>query len=1354
MDLLARRAAALLFFRLLVIFCGLLSALGTSYAIAAVSGDPAETPAPNSAPQILSEPNTSAIVGQLYRYAVQASDVDEDELYFELVDAPRNMSIDAVSGRIAWAPSLDQVGSHFVLLVAREATGAYDWQAFQVEVGLASASEDEQLSAISQQLVMQEDAVLGIHLEASGAQGELLFQLLSLPQHGTVLGSPPDLRYYPKPDFFGLDELSYFVVDQATQERSQSASIQITVHPVNDAPDIVSVPPSVNLQQGQGYYYPVQVRDVDDELFTWTLQDTDPALSIDSSGRLKLNDDELSAGTYPVNIYVADAAGASAHQTFNLAVQVVAPDTLRITSTPTAVASSKVGYDYAVSTNQDGQPLQYEFLSAPPGAKWVGRYVSWHTTEKNQLAQDKSLDSCAQWNDFVIGSFGSSSLFVESTHKPQRFPRIFKPISPTLTDTTDIDNQIALGTHARLLAGEQWGFARTFAYTTLPPYWSGVLTRLVVDGVDGRALGFSNAYGDYERPLYDGQEQRGLAFHNDTFAARGSHDTCESANNFGLISGVANGTWEQCQERNWGRYGVINGMPQAGFWQSDLAFTAASVESSQTIGFTLSNRGLRDAGAFEVHLYESDGRDFEWLGSVPVEGLSSRAQRDFSFSSGGPIQGDIRLSIAHTNQESFECDTSNNSLDLRHFRIRVASSQKGAAIQDFWVATLADQLTIRNPLPAQVYAGSDYVYRAEVLGGEPPYSYAILNGPASASVSSAGELRWVTDAEQVGQHLLTLQITDRNGDTQTHSGMVSVLARPSNHKPEVLSVSPTDAVVGEEYVYQLEISDPEGDDFTIVNYSSPGVMDENLRISWTPTMEYYALSAFKRELFAGMHVEIMDSVGAVTTHSWKVNLHLDGAHSALSPALAAIPSVTLSQGDAYRFQVNATNPLSGALTYVLLDSPPGMTVSERGLLVWQTHAESVGEHVVRLRVANAKGASEQRFYISVQPRLQITSMPPSHTWAEHPFTHALDTSLPATEFRLQQRPLGMQISASGVIEWTPTDSAIGPHDVLVGAKDDQGNWTVQAFTLLVVSSDPDQNQAPVFESAFPARTLVQKTLRHQIRAFDPEGMPVTFALLQGPMGMSVNADGSVWWTPTAEQIGAHAISIEASDGLFSRVLSTSLVVTPDAIANRTPEFVGSPKQEYAVGSSVSDQIQAYDADGDPIAFSLRKGPDGMHLDFSGLVTWQPQADQAGSHVVEIAVADIYGATAVLEYSVQVPSPRASEATLSLINRPSLEAWVGQAYRFRTAGFSSIGGAVALSLQDGPEGMQIAANTPLAGYYEITWTPASACVETVDLKLVDTQGHTQSVRYSIEVFERPRHLNRRPCREADQQCSTN
>ncbi len=90
------------------------------------------------------------------------------------------------------------------------------------------------------------------------------------------------------------------------------------------------------------------------------------------------------------------------------------------------------------------------------------------------------------------------------------------------------------------------------------------------------------------------------------------------------------------------------------------------------------------------------------------------------------------------------------------------------------------------------------------------------------------------------------------------------------------------------------------------------------------------------------------------------------------------------------------------------------------------------------------------------------------------------------------------------------------------------------------------------------------------------------------------------------------------------------------VGNSHPEIVSNPQGNWT-DEGFSYETQASDPDNDvPLRYALRSGPRGMRVDsVLGKVFWQPTADQAGAHPIEIAVSDALGATSVQMFEITV-----------------------------------------------------------------------------------------------------------------------
>ena len=96
---------------------------------------------------------------------------------------------------------------------------------------------------------------------------------------------------------------------------------------------------------------------------------------------------------------------------------------------------------------------------------------------------------------------------------------------------------------------------------------------------------------------------------------------------------------------------------------------------------------------------------------------------------------------------------------------------------------------------------------------------------------------------------------------------------------------------------------------------------------------------------------------------------------------------------------------------------------------------------------------------------------------------------------------------------------------------------------VMVTPDDRESQGPSFRSApimilnsppviisSPPTSVKESDYIYQVKAYDPDNDPVSFALKSGPKGMEIDKDtGLIRWTVQSQDRGTHSIEIEASD---------------------------------------------------------------------------------------------------------------------------------------------------------------------------------------------------------------------------------
>ena len=93
----------------------------------------------------------------------------------------------------------------------------------------------------------------------------------------------------------------------------------------------------------------------------------------------------------------------------------------------------------------------------------------------------------------------------------------------------------------------------------------------------------------------------------------------------------------------------------------------------------------------------------------------------------------------------------------------------------------------------------------------------------------------------------------------------------------------------------------------------------------------------------------------------------------LAPIITSSPVTNAANGVAYSYQVQATDPEGGSLSYSLPTNPTGMTISGSGLVQWTP--SSAGSEAVIVRVTDNKGLfANQAYTITVAAVLSLDIM--------------------------------------------------------------------------------------------------------------------------------------------------------------------------------------------------------------------------------------------------------------------------------------------------------------------------------------------------------------------------------------------
>ena len=343
----------------------------------------------NDAPQFASTPITTATQGLTYTYLITATDPDlafGDVLTLTAPTLPAWLALTATGNGIAvlvGTPANADVGQHAVTLQVRDLGGLTATQSFTITV----ANINDAPHAADDTATTLEDTPVVINVLANDSDPDgdpLTISSVSQPLNGTAAISSTVIVYTPTLNFFGVEVLTYTISDGSLTD---SASITVTVVPVNDPPTISDIPDQstrVGIPVGPLTF---TVGDVDSPLADLALSAVSsnlalmPVANITFGGNgatrtVTLTPTASLTGTSTLTVTVSDGS-ATASETFTLIVtqaplrHVYLPLVVRnYVSAPNLMVQSAMATSQAVTVtiaNQGNVPVTEAF--------WVHLYV-------------------------------------------------------------------------------------------------------------------------------------------------------------------------------------------------------------------------------------------------------------------------------------------------------------------------------------------------------------------------------------------------------------------------------------------------------------------------------------------------------------------------------------------------------------------------------------------------------------------------------------------------------------------------------------------------------------------------------------------------------------------------------------------------------------------------------------------------------------------------------------------------------------------------------------------------------------------------------------------------------------------
>lgn len=663
------------------------------------------------------------------------------------------------------------------------------------------------------------------------------------------------------------------------------------------------------------------------------------------------------------------------------------------------------------------------------------------------------------------------------------------------------------------------------------------------------------------------------------------------------------------------------------------------------------------------------------------------------------------------------------------FEIRARDERGGTTTQAFSVSVgtgLPNQSpNIDSTAPVNAIAGLPYEYQVSATDADADtLSYFLIDSPEGMSIDRfTGLVQWNPSLGDLGEQNVAIRVVDVRGGPAEQIFSISVQLDASNNLPEFLSTPSVSAAVEEPFHYPIEVSDQDGEPLELKLVFGPdgAALDADQNLVWTPTIEQVGLQTFI--------LRLRDSRGGTALQTFDVT-----AIDPFAPVFTSLPIASTQTEVRYSYPVQAVDANNTPLTYQLEQAPEGMTIdSQSGLIEWTPASSDLGQQLVEIMVTNEAGRTAgQTFLLSVfatgsNSDPTITSTPRDYIQAGNTYLYqplATDPDNDRLTLNLVTAPPTMEISSNGVIKWQPAPGDIGTHDISLRLTDGRGGVATQSYELVV--GEEFINSAPQITSDPRETATVGDLYHYDASAADEDNDWLVWRLLHAPEGMSLDAEkGLLRWLPMESQLGTHNVELQVGDALgatVSQQFSVSVRAT-----DLPPEISSFPTAPALVGIEYSYDIEAIDAEGDEITFSVT-GPTGMVINSEGQLTWTPGAEDVGEHEVDIRVSD--GANTTGQRFLLPVRVDAADGIPVISSFPSNLAAVGALYEYSVIATDPDSTALTFELRQAPTGMTVDAD----GVIQWTPTPGQIGDHEVELIVKNVAGGLSGQSFPINVIQ--------------------
>ncbi|MDK2948414.1 MAG: hypothetical protein PWQ63_1574 [Methanolobus sp.] len=478
-------------------------------------------------------------------------------------------------------------------------------------------------------------------------------------------------------------------------------------------------------------------------------------------------------------------------------------------------------------------------------------------------------------------------------------------------------------------------------------------------------------------------------------------------------------------------------------------------------------------------------------------------------------------------------------------------------------------------------------------------TYSAVGLPSGATLDSiTGDFSWTPGSDDSGSYSVEFIAT---ANSLTASETITITVGNVNRAPELGSIGDRSVLEDSLLTIILSGSDIDGDSLTYATNARFGTLTGNV-FEWIPAYSD-----------AGTHIVEFNVTDGIDVDSETVTITVTDVNRA--PMLTVIGSRFVDENEALSIIPNATDDDGDILRYSLVDSPSGSEIDETtGKFTWTPTYDQAGSYVIRFVVSDGSLEDTEDVSVTVNDinRPPVLNMPDQVSVSENT-TLILDTNAsdPDDDILEYSKDVSFGTLQGAVFSWTPDYEDAGVYPVTFTVND--AEFKVSRTVEINVTNT---NSAPVLYSISDTLINELETVTIDLEAVDMDGDELEFSkdVEYGDL------EGNTFtWTPGINDSGFHKILFTVNDGQLSDSKTATIAV---GNTNIPPDIGNMEDQQVRENEMLVFTLNASDVDNDTLTYSASDMPAGASLgEESGIFTWTPSYDQAGTYTVEFMVSD-------------------------------------------------------------------------------------------------------------------------------------